>query len=123
MLEHNPLEAIPPAREAELLARRIGDNRSWSHSHLIWGISSLYAADAHEALNLLSRALAGYRFLGDEQGQWWCMKAMAYAWQFLGDGLQSKEIESQTRQFADWPTHAASALWLRWFEPQEQERV
>lgn len=116
LLECSPLEASAPAREAELLARRIGDNRSWAHSHLIWGVSSLYGADAHEALTLFSRALAGYRFLGDEQGQWWCMKAMTYAWRFLGDGVQSREIETLIQQFADWPTYAASAAWLRWFE-------
>ncbi len=117
-LELQPLEAALPARRAEHLARREGDNRAWAQSLFIWGVSSLYAGDAHEAIGLCSRALAVYRFLDDEQGQWSCLKAIALAWSYAGDAAQALETHSLANAFEREAEFAARARWLHWFEAQ-----
>ncbi len=115
MLELQPLEAAVPARRAEHLARRKGDNRAWAQSLFIWGVSSLYAGDTHEAIGLFSRALAVYRFLDDEQGQWSCLKAIALAWGYTGDAAQALETHSHANAFKRHAEFAARARWLHWF--------
>ncbi|MCX7784311.1 MAG: hypothetical protein N2318_11800 [Meiothermus sp.] len=114
-LEQQPFEAAALARRAEHLARRTGNNRAWAQSLFIWGVSSLYGGDSHEAIGLLSRALAVYRFLDDEQGQWSCLKAIALAWGYLGDAVQALETHSYTNAFKRQAEFAAKARWLRWF--------
>ncbi len=114
-LEQQPLEAALPARRLEHLARRSGDNRVWAQSLFIWGVSSLYAGDAHESIALFSRALAVYRFLGDEQGQWSCLKAIALAWGNSGDAAQALETHSHANAFLRQAEFSAKARWLHWF--------
>lgn len=114
-LEQQPLEAAALARRAEHLARRHGDNRAWAQSLFIWGVSSLYGGDGHEAIALLSRALAVYRFLNDEQGQWSCLKAIALAWGYLGDAAQALETHSHANAFKRQAEYANKARWLHWF--------
>ncbi|RIH78750.1 hypothetical protein [Meiothermus hypogaeus] len=114
-LEQQPLEAAVLARRAEHLARRSGNNRAWAQSLFIWGVCSLYGGDNHEAIVLLSRALAVYRFLDDEQGQWSCLKAIALAWGYLGDAVQALETHSQANTFKRQAEFAGKARWLRWF--------
>jgi tetratricopeptide (TPR) repeat protein len=114
-LEQQPLEAAVLARQAEHLARRSGDNRAWAQSFFIWGVSSLYGGDNHEAISLLSRALAVYRFLGDEQGQWSCLKAIALAWGYLGDANQALETHAHANAFKRQAEFARTARWLHWF--------
>ncbi len=114
-LEQQPLEAAVLARRAEHLARRYGNNRAWAQSLFIWGVSSLYEGDSHAAIGLLSRALAVYRFLDDEQGQWSCLKAIALAWGSLGDAVQALETHSQANAFKRQTEFSSKARWLRWF--------
>jgi tetratricopeptide (TPR) repeat protein len=114
-LETQPQEALVPARRAECLARRVGDNRAWAHSLFIWGVTSLYSGNTHEAIALFSRALAVYRFLGDEQGQWSCLKAIALCWGFTGDAAQAQETHSQADAFLRQAEYASQARWLDWF--------
>ncbi len=115
-LELQPLEAAAMARRAEHLARRSGDNRAWAQSLFIWGVSSLVGGDGHDAIALLSRSLAVYRFLGDEQGQWSCLKAIALAWGHLGDTAQALETHSQANAFKGQAEFLREARWLRCFE-------
>ncbi|MCS7067054.1 MAG: hypothetical protein N2Z75_02505 [Meiothermus sp.] len=114
-LEQQPLEAAVLARRVEHLARRYGNNRAWAQSLFIWGVGSLYGGDAQEAIGLLSRALAVYRFLDDEQGQWSCLKAIALAWSSLGDAAQALETHCHANAFKRRAEFAAKAGWLRWF--------
>ncbi len=115
LLERHPLEAAVPARKAEHLARRKGDNRAWATSLFIWGVSTLYGGDTPQSLVLFSRALAVYRFLDDEQGQWSCLKAIALAWGYAGDAAQALETHSQANAFKRHAEFAARARWLSWF--------
>lgn len=114
-LSRDPEGASGPAHEAEHLARRLGDNRSWAQSLLIWGISVLYAGQAREAITLLSRALAVYRFTGDEEGQWGCLVAIAKAWHYLGDPEQASETQAVADRFTHRERFEAGAAWLSWF--------
>lgn len=61
-----PQESSAPARRTEHLARCTGENRAWAQSLFVWGVASLCDGETHEAIGLLSRALAVYRFLGEE---------------------------------------------------------
>ncbi len=114
-LAQAPAQAAEPARRAEHLARRKGDNRAWAQSLFIWGVSSLHSGSAHEALELFSRALAVYRFLGDEQGQWASLKAIGLAWGHLGDTAQARDCLAQASAFPRQAEFTARATWLRWF--------
>jgi len=114
-LNQSPESSSGLAREAEHLARRLGDNHNWAHSLLIWGASALYAGQAQEAITLLSRALAVYRFTGDEQGQWSCLMAIARAWTHLGEVEQAHETQAVAHGFPQHEDFSAQAAWLRWF--------
>ncbi|WP_027881838.1 hypothetical protein [Meiothermus rufus] len=98
-LAQAPAQAAEPARRAEHLARRKGNNRAWAQSLFIWGVSQLYSGSIHEALGLFSRALAVYRFLGDEEGQWASLKAIGLAWGYLGDPTQAHDCHAQANAF------------------------
>jgi len=114
-LEQEPLQAAGLACRAEHLARCRGDNRAWAESLFIWGLSILHDGNAHEALALFSRALAVYRFLDDEQGQWSCLKAIALAWGYTGDAAQAHKTHVQANAFQRNTEFTARAHWLRWF--------
>jgi hypothetical protein len=108
-LADDPLAAGSGAREAQRLARNLGDSRLWFQSLFISGVSALYANQTHEGLVLLLHALGGYRSLEDEQGEWACLKAIAKAWDHLGD----KEQASEAQMAADALGRAAfPAGWL-----------
>lgn len=70
---------------------------------------------AHEAIALLSRSLAVYRFLDDEQGQWSCLRAIALCWGFIGDTPQALQTHSHANAFPRQAEFAAEARWLHWF--------
>lgn len=114
-LERQPRESAAPARRAEHLARCSGENRAWAQSLFVWGVASLYEGDSQEAIVLLSRALAVFRFLNDEQGQWSCLKAIALAWGYAGDAVQALETHSIANTFNRQAEFASKAGWLRWF--------
>lgn len=114
-LEQQPLESSAPAQRAEHLARCTGENRAWAQSLFVWGVASLYEGGTHEAITLLSRALAVYRFLGDEEGQWSCLKAIALAWSHAGDTTQALETHAAANSFKRQAEFSARANWLRWF--------
>ncbi|RDI95075.1 tetratricopeptide repeat protein [Meiothermus sp. QL-1] len=98
------------------MARRMGDNRAWAESLFIWGVVSLYRGEPTEAIPLLSRALAVYRFLEDEGGQWACLRAIALAWERAGDRAQALETLNQAQSLPHQARLTAQARWLRWFE-------
>ena len=114
-LEQQPQESSAPARRAEHLARCTGENRAWAQSLFVWGVASLYDGETHEAIGLLSRALAVYRFLDDEEGQWSCLKAIALAWSQAGDAVQALETHSLANSFKRQALFLQRAHWLRWF--------
>lgn len=110
-----PPESRAPARRAEHLARCTGENRAWAQSLFVWGVASLYERETYEAITLLSRALAVYRFLGEEEGQWSCLKAIALAWSHAGDAVQALETHAAANSFKRQAEFSARANWLRWF--------
>lgn len=115
-LDQNPLQAAPMAREAEHIARVISDNKAWAQSLLIWGIASLYEGRPEDAITVLAQSLATYRFLGDQEGQWYCLSAIARAWHYLGDSVQAAETRALAAGFAHKEVFEHSASWLRWFK-------
>lgn len=114
-LEQQPLESSALAQRAEHLARCTGENRAWAQSLFVWGVASLYEGETHQAITLLSRALAVYRFLGDEEGQWSCLKAIGLAWGYAGDTVQAFETHAVADRFKRRAEFLARATWLRWF--------
>jgi len=114
-LEEQPLESTVPARRAEHLARSMGENRGWAQSLFIWGVARLHAGEAQEAILLLSRALAVYRYLSDDEGQWSCLKAIALAWDHAGDAAQAQKTHSAANSFRRQADYSSRARWLRWF--------
>jgi hypothetical protein len=115
-LDQNPVAATPVAREAESLARNLGDNATWAQSLLIWGIAALYEGQAYQAIELLAQSLAVHRFLGDEEGQWYCLSAISSAWNHLGDTVQAAETRAVAAGFVGKHTFENAASWLRWFK-------
>lgn len=115
-LDQNPLSAALPAREAEHLARTIGDNYAWAQSLLILGAASLYEGQPADAITVLTQSLATYRFLGHKEGQWYCLSAIAKAWHYLGDTDQASETQALATGFAQREGFERTASWLRWFE-------
>ncbi|MCS7058242.1 MAG: hypothetical protein NZ849_05795 [Meiothermus sp.] len=115
-LEEYPPKASRLACQAEHLARCRSDNRAWAESLFIWGIAHLYEGDSQQAIPLFSRALAVYRFLGDEEGQWGCLRAIALAWARAGETQEALETYHQAQTFPHQAEFAARARWLRWFE-------
>jgi|YNPMSStandDraft_2_1061718.scaffolds.fasta_scaffold16843_1 hypothetical protein len=114
-LEEQPSESFAPARQAEHLARCLGQDWAWAQSLFVWGVASLYEGDTHEAIALLSRSLAVFRFLNDEEGQWSCLKAIALAWGCAGDAIQALETHSTANAFSRQAEFVSRASWLRWF--------
>lgn len=121
-LGRDPEEAAVPARQAEHLARQIGDNHAWAQSLFIWGVSVLYVGQAHDAITLLCRALAVYRFTGDEEGQWNCLTAIAKAWHYLGDPEAATGSQAAAEGFAHHELFATGAGWLEWFRDFSDRR-
>jgi len=115
-LDQNPVAAAPLAREAESLARNLGDNATWAQSLLIWGIAALYQEQACQAIELLAQSLAVHRFLGDEEGQWYCLSVIWRAWNHMGDALQAAETRALAEGFDHKHLFESTAPWLRWFE-------
>ncbi|RMH58049.1 MAG: tetratricopeptide repeat protein [Deinococcus-Thermus bacterium] len=116
VLEEHPPKAGGLACQAEHLARCQSNNRAWAESLFIWGIARLYEGDSHQAIPLFSRALAVYRFLGDEEGQWGCLRAIALAWARAGEPQEALETYRQAQAFPRRAEFAAKARWFRWFE-------
>ncbi len=114
-LGHDPNAAGIPARQAEHLARQSGDNHAWAQSLFIWGVSVLYEGGGHEAITLLCRALAVYRFVGDEEGQWSCLSAIAKAWHYLGDAEEAVSSQAAANAFTHHELFETAATWLDWF--------
>lgn len=69
----------------------------------------------HEAIGLLSRALAVYRFLDDEEGQWSCLKATGLARSHTGEAVQALETHPLANSFKRQDLFLQNANWLRWF--------
>ncbi|MER3554196.1 MAG: hypothetical protein C4331_07570 [Meiothermus sp.] len=114
-LGRDPEAAAAPARESEHLARQMGNNHGWAQSLFIWGVSALYAGQAHDAITLLGRALAVYRFVGDEEGQWNCLSAIAKAWHYMGDTEEALATQAAAASLPHHELFATGATWLEWF--------
>ncbi len=111
-LNNSESEVAKTGREAEHLARIQGDNSAWAQSLFLWGVGSLVMDSNHASIELLSKALAVFRFLDDERGQWNCLIAIARAWRKLGDLEQALETEAQANTFENKDIYRSSSEWL-----------